>query len=243
LAQSRHWSPADAAGYHQAKTRSGPAPGAAADAAIHHEREHLARELHDNLGQALAATHLQASTAKLLFVRGETAQVSECLDILADTALQAEVDMREYLLGTHAALSVDDPFFETLRQFARRYSRQYDLLIELSVPPELEERGLSQSVAIQLLRIIQEALSNVRKHAGATCARLAFTVTGDLLQIAIDDNGRGFDPAAMVAKLDGGFGLRSMRERVEELGGCLEIISQPGRGTQVIMQVPLTGET
>jgi PAS domain S-box-containing protein len=211
--------------------------------AIHNEREHLARELHDNLGQALAATHLQASTAKLLFVRGETAQMSECLDIMADTALQAEVDMREYLLGTHAALSVDQPFFGTLRQFVGRYSRQYHLPVEISVPPELEEQGVSQSVAIQLLRITQEALSNVRKHAGATCARLVFTVAGDLLQVAIVDNGRGFGPAATVAKLDGGFGLRSMRERAEELGGCLEIISQPGRGTQIIVQVPLTGET
>jgi signal transduction histidine kinase len=61
------------------------------------EREHLARELHESLGQALAATHLQASTAKLLFARGEAAQLSECLDTLADTTLQAEVDMREYL--------------------------------------------------------------------------------------------------------------------------------------------------
>jgi signal transduction histidine kinase len=210
--------------------------------AIHNEREHLARELHDSLGQALAATHLQASTAKLLFVRGENAQVSECLDILADTALQAEVDMREYLLGTHAALSVDQPFFGTLRQFVGRYSQQYHLPVEISVPPELEERGISQSVAIQLLRIIQEALSNVRKHAGATSAKLTFKVTGDLLQIAIGDDGQGFDPAATVAKLDGGFGLRSMRERVEELDGCLEIISQPGRGTQVIVKVPLTRE-
>jgi PAS domain S-box-containing protein len=206
------------------------------------ERERLARELHDSLGQALAATHLQASTAKLLFARGEAAQMSECLDILADTTLQAEADMREYLLGIQTVISVDHPFFAALRGFLERYTRQYNLPVELSVPPELEEQGVPQTAAIQLLRIIQEALSNVRKHARATSARLAFTVTGNLLQIAICDNGQGFEPSATAAEQAGGYGLRSMRERAEELGGCLGVISHPGQGTQVIVKVPVTRE-
>jgi signal transduction histidine kinase len=168
--------------------------------------------------------------------------MSECLDILADITLQAEADMREYLLGTQAGISVDHPFFAALREFLGRYTRQYNLPVELRVPPELEEQGVSQTAAIQLLRIIQEALSNVRKHARATSARLAFTVTGDLLQIAICDNGQGFEPTAMAAKQAGGYGLRSMRERAEELGGCLGVISHPGQGTQVIVKVPVTRE-
>lgn len=203
------------------------------------ERERLARELHDSLGQTLAATHLQASTAKLLFARGEAAQIGECLDILTDTTLQAEADMREYLLGTQTVISVEHPFFAALRGFLERYTRQYNLPVELSVPLELEEQGVPQTAAIQILRIIQEALSNVRKHARATGARIDFTVSGDLLQIAICDNGQGFDPTAMAAEQAGGFGLISMRERAEGLGGCLEVITQPGQWTRVIVKVPV----
>jgi signal transduction histidine kinase len=206
------------------------------------ERERLARELHDSLGQALATTHLHASSAKLLFARGEAAQMSECLDILAGITLQAEADMREYLLGTQTVISVDHPFFATLREFLRRYTRQYNLPVELSVPPELEQQGVPQTAAIQLLRIIQEALSNVRKHARATSARLAFTVTGGLLQITLCDDGQGFEPAAVAVGQAGGFGLRSMRERAEELGGCLGVTSHPGQGTQLIVKVPVSRE-
>jgi signal transduction histidine kinase len=150
--------------------------------------------------------------------------------------------MREYLMGTQTVISVDHSFFATLREFLGRYTQQYNLPVELSVPPELEEQRVPQTAAIQLLRIIQEALSNVRKHARATSARLAFTVTGNLLQIAICDNGQGFEPSAMAAEQAGGYGLRSMRERAEELGGCLKVISHPGQGTQVIVKVPVTRE-
>jgi PAS domain S-box-containing protein len=210
--------------------------------AILNERERLARELHDGLGQTLAATHLQASTAKLLFARGEAVQLSECLDILADTTLQAEADVREYLLGAQSVISADHLFFATLREYLKRFTRQYSLPVELSVLPELEGQDLPQTVALQLLRIIQEALSNVRKHARATSARLAFTVSGELLQISICDNGQGFEPTAVAAEQAGGYGLRSMRVRAEELGGCLKVISHPGRGTQVIVKVPVTRE-
>lgn len=210
--------------------------------AMLHERERLARELHDSLGQALAATYLQASTAKLLFARGEAAQMSECLDILADTTLQAETDMREFLLGAQSIVSADHSFFATLREYLKHFTRQYNLPVELSVLPELEGQDLPQTVAIQLLRIIQEALSNVRRHARATSAWLTFTVTSDLLQIAICDNGQGFEPTAVAAEQAGGYGLRSMSERSEELGGCLRVVSHPGQGTQVIVKVPVTRE-
>lgn len=206
------------------------------------ERERLARELHDNLGQAIAAAHLQASAAKLLLARGEAAQAGECLDILLDTTLQAEADMREYLLGSQSVVSAGHLFFAALRDYLILFTRQSGLPVELSVLPELEGQDLPQTVAIQLLRIIQEALSNVRKHARATSASLAFTVRGELLQITISDNGQGFEPAALAAKQAGGYGLRSMRERAEELGGGLRIISHPGQGTLVIVNTPVTRE-
>ncbi len=206
------------------------------------ERERLARELHDSLGQALAAAHLQASTARQLYARGEAAQVGEYLELLTDTTLQAEADMREFLLGAPSIGSADHAFFPSLREYLERFTRQYRLPVALSLPPDVEEQDLPQTVAIQLLRIIQEALSNVRKHAGSAGAWLTFSISGGMLQAAICDEGQGFEPASRSGSLANGFGLHSMRERAESLGGSLAVISHPGRGTQVVVRVPLTGE-
>lgn len=203
------------------------------------ERERLARELHDSLGQTLAATHLQASTARMLLAQDQTEDTDKFLEQIANTALAAEVDVREYLLGAKTALSPDQRFFETLRGYLLRFSQQYGLRVELSVPPQLETQTLGPIIDVQLLRIIQEALSNVRKHARAKNAQVIFTELGSLLQVAIIDDGQGFDPGAVEARQAEGFGLYSMRERAEALGGHLEVTSQPGLGTQVLVQLPI----
>lgn len=201
------------------------------------ERERLARELHDSLGQTLAAARLQVSTARLLLAQGETSQTDKCLEQMVDMTLTAETDVREYLLGTKTSISADHLLFPTLRQYVVRFSQQYGLPVELSVPPQLEAQGLGPQVELQLLRIIQEGLSNIRKHARAKNARIVFTVLGLLAQIAVIDDGHGFDSVA--ARQTEGFGLQAMRERAESLGGCLDIFSQPGLGTQVVVRVPI----
>jgi signal transduction histidine kinase len=202
------------------------------------ERERLARELHDSLGQTLAAARLQASTARLLLAQGETAQTDKCLEQMADMTIEAETDVREYLLGAKISFSADRPFFEALRQYAARFSQQYGLQVGLSIPPQLEAQGLEAMVEVQLLRIIQEAMSNVRKHARAKNIHVVFAVLGPHVQIIILDDGQGFDSESIAARQAEGFGLQAMRERAEALGGNLDVISQPGQGTQVVVQVP-----
>ena len=91
-----------------------------------------------------------------------------------------------------------------------------------------------------MLRIIQEALSNVRKHARAHCACVSFTSDGARARITVADDGQGFDLVA-VGRQGEGFGLRAMRERAEGLGGTLAVTSCPGQGTQVVVEVPLAG--
>lgn len=202
------------------------------------ERDRLARELHDGLAQALAAAHLQASTAKRLLARGDTASVDECLDNLADTTLHAEADVREYLLAAKTGLSDGRPFFGALRDYLARFTRQYGLPVELAVSPELNAQEPAPAAAVQTLRIVQEGLSNVRKHARAHSAQVSFTLSDTLVRVVVADDGQGFDPAVATAAQEAGFGLRSMRERAEALGGALQIVSQPGRGTQVVAEVP-----
>lgn len=207
--------------------------------AVMQERERLARELHDSLGQTLAAAHLQASTARVFLAGGETAQADKCLEQMAEITLAAEADVREYLLGAKVAFSSDHSFFQALMEYTARFSRQYGLQVELSVPPQLEERGLGQEIELQFMRIIQEALSNVRKHARAKNVQVIFKDAGQWVRIVVTDDGQGFDPAAVAARQAGGFGLQSMRERVKSLGGSLEVISQPGQGTKLIVHAPL----
>lgn len=207
------------------------------------ERERLARELHDSLGQTLAATHLQAGTARVLLAQGETAQTDECLQQMADMTIAAEADVREYLLGAKTVFSPDHPFFASLREYMARFSQQYGLSVELSIPSTLDAQGLGQRIEVQLMRIIQEALSNIRKHAHAQNVQVAFTVVDSWVQITITDDGQGFDPAAVTARQAEGFGLQAMRERAEALGGSLEVLSQPGLGTKVIVHAPIQGES
>jgi PAS domain S-box-containing protein len=207
--------------------------------AITQERERLARELHDSLGQTLAAAHFQASAARLLLARGETAQTDECLERLASMTSDAEIDVREYLLGARTGFEPGLPFFALLREYMERYGRQYGLQVALTVPAQIEARGLEPATEVQLLRIIQEALSNVRKHARARSVQVSFSQSDGTARVAIADDGCGFDPASGTAAQGNGFGLRSMRERAEALGGRLEVISQPGHGTRVEVHVPV----
>ncbi|MCA9971342.1 MAG: PAS domain-containing protein [Anaerolineales bacterium] len=200
------------------------------------ERERLARELHDSLGQTLAATHLQASAARQLLAQGRLEQTDHCLTQLAEMSIAAEADVRDYLLGAKTAFAADTPFLETLRQYVLRFGQQYHLQVALDTPPELETESLGFPVEVQLLRVIQEALSNVRKHAAAQTVQIRFALTGACVEVRIADNGRGFDPT--LAQRTDGYGLQAMRERAAILGGTLDIRSQPGAGTHIIIQAP-----
>ena len=97
---------------------------------------------------------------------------------------------------------------------------------------------LSPASEVQLIRIIQEALTNVRKHAGAAHAWVRLHRQDPWVQVIVEDDGRGFDPTILVSRDRLHFGLQTMRERAEGLGGKLEIDTAPGRGTRVVATLP-----
>ncbi|MBI5034627.1 MAG: PAS domain-containing protein [Chloroflexi bacterium] len=205
--------------------------------AIVQERERLARELHDCLGQALASAHLQAETAQTLLAKGETQQVATQLSRLSEATQAANADIREYLLGIKIALPTEGYLIASLRNYLRKFEENYACPIELVVPPELERLPIDSIVALQLLRIIQEALTNVRKHATAHSARITLVRSEDRLEVTLADDGRGFDPTQLA--FNPGFGLRAMRERAEGVGGAFKLHSAPGQGTRLTVCVPL----
>jgi signal transduction histidine kinase len=205
--------------------------------AVLEERERLAQEMHDSLAQVLGYLHLKAQAAKRHLDGGELTRADDELVDMASLAHEAYVDVREAILGLRETVSPTRGIVGTLQEYLQKFSRQAGIAAELEVegdaapqfPPEAE---------VQLVRVIQEALTNVRKHAKANRAWVRIASQPSEIGISIEDKGRGFDPA--ILNEDGPrFGVRTMRERVERVGGRLEIESSPGCGTTVRIFLPL----
>jgi PAS domain S-box-containing protein len=199
------------------------------------EREWLARELHDGVGQALAAAHLQVKTASELLARGQVTATKISLDQLIEVIREGKAHVGDYLFGVKT-WSSSDQFFTGLRQYVMNYRQNGGIRTDLVIPPEIERNPLEEAIETQLHRIIQEAMTNIRKHAHARSARVIFSLDGEEVKIMIEDDGQGFDAAALGD--NHGFGLRSMKGRAEAVGARLELKSSPGNGTQVIVRVP-----
>ncbi|HEX5591099.1 MAG TPA: GAF domain-containing sensor histidine kinase [Candidatus Limnocylindrales bacterium] len=193
------------------------------------ERDRIARELHDSLAQVLGQIHLQL---RALEGRTDGSAISTDLAELADIADESYRDVREAILGLRESIPSDGGLEAALRAYLAKYTRQTGILAHLEC--DGAGRVLSPTSEVQLLRVVQEALTNVRKHAGASLVRVELRGDAGSPVVTVTDDGCGFDPARVGPSLTGGFGMRSMRERVELLGGTLEVHTAPGRGTRVV---------
>jgi signal transduction histidine kinase len=158
------------------------------------ERELLARDLHDGIGQMLAAAHLQVKAVGDLLGRGDIALAESYLHRLAEVTQQAKESVREYLLGIKTRSSTEQSLFTILRQYLNQYDHNYGIHTELVVPPDLEEKRIDSTVEVQLQPVIEEALTNVRKHSGVSSARVIFALVDSEIRVTVEDDGRGFDP-------------------------------------------------
>ncbi len=204
------------------------------------ERELLARDLHDGIGQIAAAAHLQVKCASEFLARGEAARVETCLKSVSDATQEIKEAVRDYLSGVKTSPCPQQGFVTGIRCYVDEYARKHGVKTELTISPELEGLRLDSCVEAQLQPIVQEALTNVRKHSRARSARVAFTPLGNRVRVTIEDDGQGFDPESLEAGR--GFGLRSMRGRTEALGGRMEVKSAPGGGAIVSIEIPLRRE-
>lgn len=200
------------------------------------ERELLGQEMHDGIGQILAAAQLQIASASELVSRGENQEAALVLRRLSSIVQEAKDVVRTYLAGVKSISPSGSGFVEVLKNNLDRYSMDHGIRIELDAAPEIQDIDIDLAVAAQLHPIILEALSNVRRHAKAGLAKVLLSAKGGRLCITIEDDGQGFDTTA-VGKHDA-FGLRSMRGRTIRAGGSFEIASIPGKGTRVSVQVP-----
>jgi len=209
--------------------------------AIVEERERLAREMHDDLSQVLATVNWRAATIDRLLSGGQVAEARAGLRDLKEIAKQGYADVREAIFSLRSSASLESEFLPALEKYLKEYQAHNGLDVELVV-----DAGSSPhfpvDVRLQIIRIVQESLSNVCQHAGASRVGLFFRQDGEGVQLCVEDNGRGFD----VTGVEGGerhrFGLSIMRERAASVGGELEIDSRPGQGTRVVLRLPLQSE-
>ncbi len=200
------------------------------------ERDRLAREMHDNLSQALGVLKMRLALTSQLLADGQTAQVHAGLHEMKEIASEAYTDAREAIFNLRAPISAGPDFLSSLKRYLSRYQASYHVDTQLIGADGITAQ-LSVQTATQVIRIIQEALTNIRKHAATdrACVRIASEHKG--LCIRIEDSGCGFDPAQPWP--EGGYGLRVMQERAESVGGRLKIDTAPGRGTRIVLWIPL----
>ncbi len=204
------------------------------------ERERLARELHDNLGQVLGYIKTQAQATRELLARAEISTADSYLNQMISAAQEHQTDIREFILGATLRGNLEQGFFATLHQYLQRFKQLYAINVALEIEPNLSDQVFPPATDVQLMRIVQEALANCRKHARAQEIHIGFAGTPDHVRMVVTDDGCGFDPEHLpVPATDGRhYGLRSMRERAAEIGAHLRIEAQPGAGTRVILQLP-----
>jgi len=205
-------------------------------AAQEEERGRIARELHDGVGPTLASLNLRLRTARKLLERDRHPVAGE-IEELAEQAQASIQDIRRLIYDLRPAALDELGLVPALREYVARYWEEQGLEVALSLP-EGGER-LPAPLETALFRIIQEALTNVARHAQARRVEVAMSYDRDGVTLRVADDGRGFDPQA--TRPGTHLGLWSMRERVEQLGGRFEIESAPGRGTTVRATIPLSG--
>lgn len=206
------------------------------DLAVAEERVRIAREMHDGLAQVLAYVNAKAQAVKAFLAKGDAAEAGVQLDQLAVAAREVLADVREGILALRTRTGPERGLGEAVEEFARRWADQSGIEAEVGFDQDLR---LSPTMELQLLRIVQEALSNVRKHAGARLARVALRRLDDRLVVEVADDGSGFDPEASRPGSAPRFGLAIMRERAASIGGTIGIHSTPGQGSRVRVDVPL----
>jgi len=197
------------------------------------ERRRLARELHDEVGQALTAVKMDIGIALRAENRARATDALEEASEITETALRGVRDLSQLL---HPSMLDDFGLPTTLRTYLRNFSHRTGIRAQLA---ESIEARLLPAIEVCAYRIVQEAFNNIVQHSGATACTVMLRAASGTLWLTIDDNGRGFGPTPQPPDARPGIGLIGMRERAQALGGTFAVESAPGGGTRISVGLPL----
>lgn len=204
------------------------------------ERVRLGRELHDGLGQLIGYVNVQVQAVRTLLTDGKIESAQMNLANLEQSARDAYLDIRGRILNLRTQNLFQRTFNDALRDYIHNFQEKHHLETTLSLPDDLSPLALDPTKEEQVLRIIQEALTNAAKHAAASHVEVRLLAVQDQIQVVVTDDGKGFDPTQQTRQPShqGSFGLDIMRERAEQAGGTLEVRSAPEKGTTIIATLP-----
>jgi len=199
------------------------------------ERQRLARQMHDGPAQALSNFILQTEIAMRLF-DVDQAKAKEELATMKGAATTTFQKVRDFIFELRPMMLDDLGLTPTLTRFVEAFKEQAGVDVRLTVSG-LEQR-LEPYLEVMIFRAVQELLSNAQRHSQAVQVWVQIDASESDVKVSVDDNGKGFD--ANVVNEKGGMGLKVIRDRVEMLGGQMEIDSTVGKGTRVSFEIPAT---
>jgi signal transduction histidine kinase len=203
--------------------------------AIIEERRRIAREMHDGVAQSLSYLNLKTKSVSDLLTSKDTVQALTELNEIREVVQNTYEDIRESIdqLSTEIrSISI----LTALGNYVNEFSSNNGIAVEFNVSKPFAQ--LSPVAELQLLRIAQEALTNVRRHAMASSVELTLKKTEDELEMIVKDDGKGFNLEELEKYTPGYHGLNIIKERAEGLGGNLLITTAPGQGTEVKINLP-----
>ncbi len=209
------------------------------DYAALEERYRLSQEIHDGLAQLIGAMRLWAEDAQISMKAENLEEVKSSIDKIERTAREAYGSIREEIMGLRDTVLPGKDFVSVVADFLKRYQRQWGIDARL-----IYDHGngyndglpITAMAEIQLLRIVQEGVTNVRRHAEASCIIVSIEEVEKNLVVSIQDNGKGFNPEQVK---DENLGLRIMGERAASVDGEINIHSEKGLGTKIEIIIPL----
>jgi len=201
------------------------------------ERNRIASDIHDTLAQAFTGISLQLEVAKPLIYQ-EPNTVEQILQHISQLAKNGLDEARRSVWALYPPEAEYANLAQMLYDSVEQMSRNTSIALEVNIVGS--PCPLSPYIGMNLLRIGQEALTNALKHSQAQTVLIELTYTADLVVLSIRDDGRGFTPPKDMDNLNGGFGLVGMYERCDRINALLNILSEPGQGTQILVESPLS---
>ena len=197
------------------------------------ERQRLSRQMHDGPAQAMSNFILQTEIAMRL-LDADPAQAKEELASLKNSALGTFQKVRNFIFELRPMMLDDLGLIPTIRKYVDAFKEQTSMDVSLTVTGT--ERRLEPYLEVMIFRAVQELLGNAARHSQAAAVKMHVDMGNERVRVSVDDNGRGFDPEAV--RSGSSLGLKLIQERVEMLGGKLDVDAAPGKGARIVFTVP-----
>jgi len=208
------------------------------------ERKVLAIELHDGVLPLLATALIRIDILKKLLAKGKEKKLKKellCLKQFIESVIQK---IRNLNFDLHPVWITNQGLIPALDTYIKDFQSENEILVNLSISPSFDGLKLGRDLEVNLFRIIQELMTNVKKHANAKRIQIAMAITDGYLCISVEDDGIGFDLPKVLSSLHSSksFGLISVRERTKLYGGTMKIQTSIGHGTKVEIAIPVSHE-